>query len=252
MSFNIAIFEGAGDEQQSGVITQTLDITQFDDRFLNQNEADKLMFDLDVNNNTLKNLKEPVANKDAVTKSYCDSNKADLTPYLKKDGSVLLTGNLDLNSNKIENLGNPINFADAVNKKYIDTKFISKPINENLNLSSYKIINLSTPTDNTDAINKSYCDANVPDLSPYLKHDGTVSLTGNLDLNSKKIINLNNPILYSDAVNKKYVDTRFIEKPIIENLNMQSYKIVNVANPDNNDAVNIIYADNLGVSKRLK
>ena len=41
--------------------------------------------------------------------------------YIKKDGSVSMTGNLNLNSNKITNLKNPESDTDAVNKQFLNT-----------------------------------------------------------------------------------------------------------------------------------
>ena len=40
--------------------------------------------------------------------------------FLKKDGSVAMTGNLNLNSNKITNLATPVSDTDAANKAYVD------------------------------------------------------------------------------------------------------------------------------------
>ena len=51
------------------------------------------------------------------------------------------------------------------------------------------------------------------DTSLFVKHDGTVAMTGNLDLNSKKIINLAEPVVDSDAATKNYVDTTEIGAP---------------------------------------
>ena len=41
--------------------------------------------------------------------------------YIKKDGSVSMTGNLNLNSNKITNLKDPESDTDAVNKQFLNT-----------------------------------------------------------------------------------------------------------------------------------
>ena len=43
-----------------------------------------------------------------------------MSNYLKKDGSVPLTGNLNLNSKKIINLSTPTSDTDATNKEYVD------------------------------------------------------------------------------------------------------------------------------------
>ena len=51
-----------------------------------------------------------------------DDNKSsqDLSPYIKKDGSVPMTGNLNMSGQKIINLEDPASDGDAVNKKYMD------------------------------------------------------------------------------------------------------------------------------------
>lgn len=61
------------------------------------------------------------------TKTYVDSAVSglvipdpDLTPYVKKDGSVTMTGSLNLGSNKIQGLVNGVLDTDAMTKGYID------------------------------------------------------------------------------------------------------------------------------------
>ena len=78
----------------------------------------------------------------------------------------------------------------------------------NLNLGNKKIVGLATPTSNTDAATKKYVDDNAgrPDLSNYLKKDGTVTMTGNFNVGNNKIINLSKPTQDNDAVTKDYAD----------------------------------------------
>ena len=49
------------------------------------------------------------------------SKLAEGADFLKRDGSVLLTGNLDANNNKITNVSTPTANGDAANKSYVDT-----------------------------------------------------------------------------------------------------------------------------------
>lgn len=49
------------------------------------------------------------------------SKLADGAEFLKRDGSVALTGNLNANSNKIINLADPTGANDAANKSYVDS-----------------------------------------------------------------------------------------------------------------------------------
>ena len=44
------------------------------------------------------------------------------------------------------------------------------------------------------------------DLSPYLKHDGSIAMTSSLDMGIDKIINLVDPTADQEAATKKYVD----------------------------------------------
>ena len=44
----------------------------------------------------------------------------DFSPYLKKDGTVAMTGSLSMGSNKITGLGTPTADTDAATKKYVD------------------------------------------------------------------------------------------------------------------------------------
>lgn len=60
--------------------------------------------------------------KVAAGANIATSKLADGANFLKKDGSVSLTGNLNANSNKITNLANPSSNGDAVNLSYLNTQ----------------------------------------------------------------------------------------------------------------------------------
>lgn len=47
----------------------------------------------------------------------------------------------------------------------------------------------------------------APDLSQYVKKDGTVAMTASFDLGSNTLINLANPLLAKDAVNRDYANS---------------------------------------------
>lgn len=61
-------------------------------------------------------------NKVAAGANIASSKLADGSNFLKKDGSVALTGNLNANSNKITNLLSPSASGDAVNLSYLETQ----------------------------------------------------------------------------------------------------------------------------------
>ena len=143
-------------------------------KYLHVTGTNSMSNNLNMNNKSIIYLKDPTNLTDGANKRYVDNtlllNNIAMRNYLKKDGTVTMTGNL--------------------------------------NLGSKKIVSLATPTSNTDAATKKYVDDNAgsPDLSDYLEKDGTVAMTGNLNLGSNKIINLSNPTQVNEAVTKDYAD----------------------------------------------
>ena len=85
---------------------------------------------LDMGNNEIKNLKDPVNNQDDGTKKYIDAEISKLpkpdTDVLKLNGSKAMTGALDMNNNGIKNLKDPVNNQDAGTKKWINTQLNTK------------------------------------------------------------------------------------------------------------------------------
>ena len=77
-----------------------------------------------MDNKSINNLRPPTNPTDAATKKYVDDNTTapDLGPYLKKDGSVLMTGDLDVSGHKITNLRTPASNDEPATKKYVDSQ----------------------------------------------------------------------------------------------------------------------------------
>ena len=99
-----------------------------------------------------------------------DDSIPDTSSFIKKDGTIAMTGNLNLGTKKVVGLATPVSNTDAATKKYVD--------------------------DNAES----------SDLSDYLEKDGTVAMTGNLNLNNHKIKNLSYPIMDKEVATKNYVD----------------------------------------------
>ena len=114
---------------------------------------------------------------------------------------------------------------DGVSFKFhVGVQFQS--ISSDLDMGSFKIINLGTPVNPTDAATKAYVDSIASSEAITLTGDVTgsgttgapfattltlhlnqiLSPTGNVDLNSYKIVNLATPTLNTDATTKLYVD----------------------------------------------
>ena len=76
----------------------------------------------DIDNKKLTNVATPTTNADAATKKYIDDHVTNVhqTGYLKKDGSVAMTGDLNVGGHKITNLATPTTQTGATTKKYVD------------------------------------------------------------------------------------------------------------------------------------
>ena len=176
-------------------------------------------------------------NDQAANKKYVDDEikkipSPDLSTYLKKDGTVEMTGNLDMGNQQITNVGANIqNTYDVVNLGFCDTKYLQKVSNSDLDMDNHKIKDMAQPTDDNDASTKAYVDteiAKIPsvgsDLSVYLKKDGSVAMTGNLDMNNQYIQNIKTP---KANESDKSANVGFVVKEINDsNANLtQQYKV---------------------------
>ena len=75
--------------------------------------------EINMNDNKIKNVGDPLAAKDASNKRYVDVVGSN---YLKKDGTSSMGGNLKMQDHRIIYLADPVNIQDAANKKYVDNK----------------------------------------------------------------------------------------------------------------------------------
>ena len=93
--------------------------------FIKENGHYRATAPLDIDNQKMENLREPLEDGDAVNKKYVDGIVEDLT---LKQGLVRENGGfnpvdsyINMNFNNIRNVGNPQNNADAVPKSFVDT-----------------------------------------------------------------------------------------------------------------------------------
>ena len=204
---------------------------------------------------------KPDNNDQAANKKYVDDEikkipSPDLSTYLKKDGTVEMTGNLDMGNQQITHLGDNIqNTYDVVNLGFCDTKYLQKVSNSDLDMDNHKIKDMAQPTDDNDAVNKHYVDHN------FLNRLTPNALGGELDMRGHKIIVLGNPSDPNDASTKAYVDTEIAKIPSVGsdlsvylkkdgsvamtgNLDMNNKQIKDMAQPtDDNDATTKKYFD---------
>ena len=127
--------------------------------------------DLNMGNKKITGLFAPTSSTDGATKKYVDdkvsASSPDLSDYLEKDGTVVMTGSLKMGNNKITGL--------------------------------------ATPTANTDAATKKYVDDKPSGGSGDFKKDGSVAMTGNLNMGNKRIFALSDPVSSTDATNMSWV-----------------------------------------------
>ena len=183
--------------------------TSFDHRLFNVKSTDFsgtiLNFEpINMNNEKIINIGNPTDPKDAVNKEYVDdqdakqdiaindlsSRKADRSEVLLRNGSQNMTGSLSMNGNRIFSLPIPTGPQQPVTKSYFESQIASIP---------------------------------QPDLSLYLKVDGSRAMTGDLNMNDNKITDLvtqddvpitDYPNALKDskmAVNKLYVNENFLK-----------------------------------------
>ena len=218
---------------------------------------------IDMKNEKISNLAEGTDNSDAITKHQLETglapkaDKTELSNYLKRDGTVSVTGNFDFGDNIITKAGNGSQSTDVVNKGYIDTALAAKPnVNQvvlrdgsqdmtgNLNMSQKKIVNLADPTGRNDATGKGYVDRLFLDA---LRLDGSSKMTGNLDMSLNKIINCGQPTGARDVTNKAYVDSEVGKTLKLDGsgvmtsvLDMNNQRIINLGNATHNqDAITL-------------
>lgn len=221
--------------------------------YLSTEGTNSMNSNLNMANNTLINLANPVNNNDGVNLQFVNTLGSS---YVLK-ASPIVSANFNMNNNKIINVDTGTNLNDAINKNQFDTAINTKlnlsggTMSGNIDLNSVaKIINCVNPTSSLDVCNQQYA---IFLSNQRLSLNGG-ALFGNINMNSNKIINLGTCTLSTDASNKGYVDTAISTSllsylqltggSLTGNLSMGTNKITGLGTPTNaNDAVNKIYSD---------
>ena len=113
---------------------------EVNENFLSRREEFPMQTQLDMNHNSITNLKDPQFGGEAATKTYVDttsstivsSTAASIATKLDLSGGKML-GAIDMNQNKIINLPKPTEENDAVNMEFLDLKIddLNKKITKN-------------------------------------------------------------------------------------------------------------------------
>lgn len=174
--------------------------------YLSTEGTNSMNSNLNMSNNNLINLANPVNNTDGVNLQYVNTLGSS---YVLK-ASPIVSANFNMNNNKIINVDTGTNLNDAINKNQFDTAINTKlnlsggTMSGNIDLNSVaKIINCVNPTSSLDVCNQQYA---IFLANQRLSLNGG-ALFGNINMNSYKIINLGTCTLSTDASSKGYVDT---------------------------------------------
>ena len=103
--------------------------------YLKRDGQPPMTFNLNMDNYKIVNLNEPTLNSDATTKKYVDDEIAKIpssgSDFLKKDGSIAMTGDLNMATYKIKNLGTPSTHEKyaAINVNYFDSELNASNLN---------------------------------------------------------------------------------------------------------------------------
>ena len=136
---------------------------EVNENFLSRREEFPMQTQLDMNHNSITNLKDPEFGGEAATKKYVD----DIETKLLSDVALELIkkidiGEIDMKGERIINLGNPLYSSDAINTSYLHS-FMSAYLNTDggtmegqIDMNNNKIINLPEPTSAKDAATKDF------------------------------------------------------------------------------------------------
>ena len=94
--------------------------------FIKENGHYRATAPLDIDNQKMENLPDPVDDKDAVNKKYIDGIVENLTlkqGLIRENGGFnLVDSYINMNFNNVRNVGNPIHGADAVPRSFMDSE----------------------------------------------------------------------------------------------------------------------------------
>ena len=161
---------------------------------------------LDIDNQKMENLPDPVDEKDAVNKKYIDGIIEALTlkqGLVRENGGFnLVDSYINMNFNNIRNVGYPKHNEDAVPRSFVDD--MVKTIEEKVQKVKEK-----------------------SEESPFFKENGNYQASYTINMAFNKLLNLHKPTEPHEATTKEYVDVYFDEtKENVENYKKETKKEV--------------------------
>ena len=174
--------------------------------FIKENGHYRATAPLDIDNQKMENLPDPVDEKDAVNKKYIDGIIEALTlkqGLVRENGGFnLVDSYINMNFNNIRNVGYPQHNEDAVPRSFVDD--MVKTIEEKVQKVKEK-----------------------SEESPFFKENGNYQASYTINMAFNKLLNLHNPTEPHEATTKEYVDVYFDEtKENVENYKKETKKEV--------------------------
>ena len=174
--------------------------------FIKENGHYRATAPLDMDNQKMENLPDPVDEKDAVNKKYIDGIIEALTlkqGLVRENGGFnLVDSYINMNFNNIRNVGYPQHNEDAVPRSFVDD--MVKTIEEKVQKVKEK-----------------------SEESPFFKENGNYQASYTINMAFNKLLNLHNPTEPHEATTKEYVDVYFDEtKENVENYKKETKKEV--------------------------
>lgn len=171
------------------------------------------------NGGTVTGIQEPTTDNDAANKKYVDdliqnTQEAGEDAYLKKSGDTML-GNLVLGAVETSTVaeGVTVDSVDLVFNTSLDgSTYIKQEAYEDngkphlsfgTETSGEHVVvrGVDTPVGAYDVANKDYVDNHVPDITGFVKQDGSVPMTGNLNMGDNSVVGVGAGVTDNDAVN---------------------------------------------------
>ena len=201
--------------------------------------------DIDMGNNKILKLADPITPKFAANKEYVDNN------FLSNHGGLIL-GNIAMSGQSITNL-NPVpqNFNDAVTKRYVDNSIslagglsiTGITMQGDINMDGHNVKGLVDPTNDDMAASKGFVESNFLDLA-------SGAMVGDIDMGGYEIKNmLRTPTTDLSAVTKKWVSDEFPTKQEV----LGGFTLTGVLNLSGNEIYglpNTPTTDNSAASKK--
>ena len=207
-------------------------------KFHNDNIKIDVKNPIDMGNNKIIGLKDPLHHSDAAKKEIyilnsmvSKADKTEMNNYILKRG---LTSNLDMKSHNINNVNEATSHHQAVNFTQLNNE-LSNYLHEtgstmkgDIDLNGNSIYGIQNTVNKTSAVNREYVNNG---LNKKLDKNKDVNMGGNKILSYKKPNDLN------ELVNKSYVDQKvsqasgsvdlsdYFKKDASGNLNLNNQKV---------------------------